>query len=451
MKLTERKVETLTVEQSRKDRLVFDDDQRGLAVRVDESARAGKPNGRTYLCQYSLHGRKWRLPLGACSALTLANARDAAAAIMGDVARGMNPAAERKKAAAAERAKRVRDRLTLRVFIDDWERLRLAERRESYATETVRALHSAFGDHLDDAAEDLDRAAVVRALDALTRRHKRKDGSGKPKGAPMAGRTAAYGHAMYSWGVKRGVVQSNPFADLPIDKSSTKRERTPDDEEVGEILRAASEAPPPYGLIIHGLIFTGQRRRDVAGMTWGELSADLATWVIPGTRAKNGITHVVPLSEPVRALIRATLPEDEKEALRVMVERRAGNALVFPGAAGVFAGWSKSKIELDKAIIEARAKAAAKAGTTAAPLVPWTVHDLRRVIASGLQRLGVRFEVTESVLAHVSGSRGGVAGIYQRHDWATEKRAALDAWARHVMALVEQRPAAENILVFARA
>jgi hypothetical protein len=48
----------------------------------------------------------------------------------------------------------------------------------------------------------------------------------------------------------------------------------------------------------------------------------------------------------------------------------------------------------------------------------------------------VRFEVTEAVLNHVSGSRGGVAGIYQRHDWAEEKRAALEAWAKHVDAVL---------------
>ena len=40
----------------------------------------------------------------------------------------------------------------------------------------------------------------------------------------------------------------------------------------------------------------------------------------------------------------------------------------------------------------------------AAPLVPWTLHDLRRTVATGLQRLGVRLEVTEAVLNHISGS-----------------------------------------------
>src|SRR6516165_5736008 len=221
MKLTERKIETLAVENGGKDRLVFDDAQRGLGVRVTASGR------RTFLCQYTLHGHKWRIPLGSCAALSLAKAREAAAAVMGDVAKGKNPVAERKEAAAAERARRARNRLTLRVLIDDWSRLHLASRRPSYAAEAVRALHYAFADHLDDAAEDLDRVAVVRALDALTRRRKGKDtnGADRPKGAAMAGRTAAYGRAAFAWAMKRGAVRVNPFADLPVAKSAGRRER----------------------------------------------------------------------------------------------------------------------------------------------------------------------------------------------------------------------------------
>ena len=120
MRLTERKIEQLSPEPGRKDRLVFDDAQRGLAMRVTATG------GRTYLCQYTIHGHKWRVPLGSCSAVSLAKAREAAAAIMGDVAKGRNPAAERKAAAAAERARRARNRLTLRVLIEDWKRIHLA-------------------------------------------------------------------------------------------------------------------------------------------------------------------------------------------------------------------------------------------------------------------------------------------------------------------------------------
>ncbi len=448
MKLTERKIEAETAKPGQKDRLIFDDAQRGLAVRVTASG------SRSYLCQYTLGGQKWRVPLGACSALSLASAREAAAAIMGDVAKGRNPAKERKEAAAAERTKRTRDRLTLRVLIDDWHRLHLAARRPSYAAEAVRALHYAFTNALEDAAEDLDRATVVRALDALTRRRARENASGahKPKGSAMTGRTAAYGRAAFAWAVKRGAVVANPFANLPVAKSIAKRERVLSDDEIAEIWRAAGKAAAPYGAIVRLLILTGQRRGEVAGMSWGELSGDLSTWTLPGERTKNGVVHVVPLSAPARDLLAALLPDHPAEARRALAEHLADSALTLPGAVGTpFAGWSKSKAALDKTITDARAKAAKASGTTAATLAPWSIHDLRRTVATGLQRLGVRLEVTEAVLNHVSGSRGGIVGVYQRHDWAAEKRAAMDAWAAHVLSIAEQTTAADNVVTLLRA
>jgi integrase len=441
MKLTEHKIEKLATEHGRKDRLVFDDAQRGLAVRVTAGG------GRTYLCQYTLNEHKWRVPLGSCSAVALSKAREAAAVVMGDVAKGVNPAIKRKEAAAAERARRVRNRLTLRVLIDDWNRHHLAGRRASYAAEAVRALHYAFTDHLDDAAEDLDRRMVVRALDALTRRRKRKDGDGadKRKGAAMTGRTAAYGRAAYAWAVKRGAVHTNPFAALPIDKGIGKRERVLSDAELAEVWRAAGNAASPYGSIIRLLILTGQRRGEVAGMTWDELSDDLAIWTLPGVRTKNGETHAVPLSGQARDLLRTLLPDHANEAKRFLRDRRANGGLVLPGALGTpFAGWSKAKSALDRAIVDARAK-------TAARLQPWTVHDLRRTVATGLQRLGTRLEVTEAVLNHVSGSRGGITGIYQRHDWRNEQRTALDGWAARVDAIVKGEIAGDNVVPLARA
>jgi integrase len=86
--------------------------------------------------------------------------------------------------------------------------------------------------------------------------------------------------------------------------------------------------------------------------------------------------------------------------------------------------WSRVKRKLDE---------------LAALANPWVVHDLRRTTATGLQRLRVALEVTESVLGHTSGSRAGVIGIYQRHDYAEEKAEALDKWGTRVLALVEGR------------
>jgi hypothetical protein len=126
---------------------------------------------------------------------------------------------------------------------------------------------------------------------------------------------------------------------------------------------------------------------------------------------------LLPLSQPARELLHA-IPSDRPGDVRARL------ALVFPGERGKpFSGWSKAKSALD----------------TASGVSGWWLHDLRRMLATGLQRLGVRLEVTEAVLNHLSGSRAGVVRIYQRHEWAEEKRAALDAWSAHLLAAAEAR------------
>jgi len=140
------------------------------------------------------------------------------------------------------------------------------------------------------------------------------------------------------------------------------------------------------------LILTGQRRQEIAGLRWSEI--DERVIHLPPARTKNGLAHDVPLSARALALI-ADLRRLADADLVFTIKRRPVN------------GFSKAKERLDAA-----------SGVT-----DWTLHDLRRTVASGLQRLGVRLEVTEAVLNHKSGSTAGIVGVYQRHDYADEKRA----------------------------
>jgi hypothetical protein len=141
MKLTQRRIDDLTCPPGRRDKLVFDDEVQGLAVRTMASGSKG------YLVQYPYHGAKRRVPLGSCDSVTLADARRAAQGILGEVAHGRDPAKERK-----DRARVARSAPTLGVVVDDWEAIHLKDRRESYrmeATRTVRGLclSPQAGDH----------------------------------------------------------------------------------------------------------------------------------------------------------------------------------------------------------------------------------------------------------------------------------------------------------------
>ena len=405
-KLTERYIERLECPPDRRDKLVFDAEQRGLAVRV---VAAGS---KSYLAQFVVAGQKRRVPLGSVDAISLAAARDAARALMGQVAQGTDPATKRKAAAEAAKVEALRERMTLEQVVKDWERLHLAHRSARYRKDATEAMHRALKDWWSRPAERLERRDVVAVVDKLT---------------PSVGRAlAAYGRACFTWAQKRGSVPGNPFVALPVPSSNVQRDRVLTDGEVAKVWKAAAKDSTPYGPIVRLLLLTGQRRDEVRGMSWPELSADLATWTIPGERTKNGQPSIVPLSTPAQAILR--------ERLQAVREQRRG--LVFPGEGGKvpFGNWSKSKAGLDK-----------DAGVTG-----WRVHDLRRTVATGLQRLGVRLEVTEAVLNHVSGSRSGIVGIYQRHDWKAEKRAALDGWAAHLLAVVAAADAGPKVVPLRR-
>jgi integrase len=410
MKLTQRRIEDLLCPAGKKDVLVFDEEQPGLGVRVTKRAQKGSLSGKSYLAQYTVASQKRRVPLGQCAAIPLAAARDAAKVILGDVAKGRDPATERKDAAREAERKAAHNALTFKELLEQWEELHLANRRVGYAAEAVRAIKSALSKHLEAPAGDLSRAMVVRILDGLA-----KDGK-----VAMASATARYGRACFQWAVKRGSLETNPFASLPL-SPVTKRDRVLTDNELRAVWSATAD-PGSFNAIVRTLILTGQRREEVASMAWGEIAPNLSAWTIPGAKAKNGAAHIVPLSSQAQTVLQAA-PRRARDA------DDDGPDLVFPGELSVYSGWSKSKERLDK-----------RSGVSG-----WTLHDLRRTVATGLQKLGARLEVTEAVLNHVPGSRAGIVGVYQRHTWAEEKRAALAAWGAHVAAIVEGREAADNV------
>ena len=429
MKFTVNRIDELKCEPGQRDRLVFDDTQKGLAVRVTSNG------SKSYLAQYTYAGQRRRVPLGSCGAVSLADARDAAKSILGDVAKGLDPAAIRKAEAEAANAKAASDAMTLAILVDTWKTLHLDQMSQRYASEAVRALKYAFARQWENPAEDLDRTAVVRILDALT-----KAGS-----VVMASRTATYGRACFTWAMKRGTVQTNPFAALPAMGAAQTRDRVLADDELAAIWKAAMSVTAPYGPIVRFLMLTGARKQEVAQMEWAELAEDFSSWTVPATREGNKPKrpHIVPLTAAAREIVKAMPRRNDSNGKEM--------PFVFAGEVGSFQGWSSAKMSLDEQILKARREAAEKAHedpTQVTGLPGWRLHDLRRTLATGLQRLAIRLEVTEAVLNHVSGTRAGIVGVYQRHDWAEEKKAALEAWSKHLMAAVEGRAAASNVTEF---
>jgi integrase len=225
---------------------------------------------------------------------------------------------------------------------------------------------------------------------------------------------------LFRWAVSRGDLERSPLEGLPAPAAPVARDRVLSDEELTLLWSATDKIGAPFGPLFKLLILTGQRREEVAGMDWMELDRRAASWLIPGFRTKNRTAQLVPLDDTAIDVLNGLAGSGDWE--------RSGFIFSSTGRTPV-SGFSKAKRRLDQLMME-------KLGVR---FTPWRAHDLRRTLATGLQRLGVRFEVTEAVLNHVSGSRSGIAGVYQRYDWADEKRAALSAWAAHVCALTESK------------
>ena len=268
-----------------------------------------------------------------------------------------------------------------------------------------------------------------KPLPSITRANLQSIIDNIPASQPANRRTVyAYASIFFGWAYQRGNITENPTANMPKPKGAKPRERVLTDDELATVWRATGALRSPLGAFYRMLILTGQRREEVTGMDWAELDRSTATWTIPAGRAKNGIAHLVPLSSAaLREIDEIALAKQSKDKDGEPDGNRwpkAGPVMSIRGDVALSC-FSQAKKLLDTEV--------AKLRKDADPLPAWRVHDLRRTMATGFQRLGVRFEVTEATLNHVSGAKGGVAGIYQRHDWKEEKRSALDAWSRHVL------------------
>jgi len=415
LNLTDRTVGAAECPAGRKDVLLFDEALPGFGLRVTAGGK------RIFIFQYRAGAKVRRSVLGTFGAeLTTAKARKKAEMLRGQVRDARDPVAERRAARvaaeegeAAEQAAQAAAKYTVDALITQWAANHLAERSASYAKRVPAELRAALAAWKEAPAAAFAQADAVQTLDAVK----------AERGPIAANRLRAVARACWGWATKRGALAVNPWEATPRPARETARERVLTDAELGALWNVAGTLDAPWSGILRLLVLTGQRRGEVAGMQWDELDLGAAAWSLPGSRTKNHNPHSIPL--PAEAV--AVLGE---------VKRRRGAVLVFEGARGtVPSGFGKMKARLDVQL----AKAAKEVGRKA---MPWTLHDIRRTVATGFQRLGVRLEVTEAVLNHVSGSRSGIVGVYQRHGWEREKAEALKAWAAHVMKCADPKAAA---------
>ena len=356
-------------------------------------------NGKlSWVFQYKLDGKNRKIKLGGPE-LSEAQARKLYQSAKGQLStaklgHGLDPAAEReiRKAEAKPRAKSAKAFVSIISTYLDARRGGLKngsyEAQERYLNNHWSALH-------DLPLDGITRADVATSLAAIA----------KANGPVAANRARSVLSKFYAWAIGEGLCDANPVIGTNKRDENDPRERSLSDAEAAKVWLAAPDND--YGRILKLVLLTGCRRAELGDLKWSELDMEARTITLPRERTKNHQEHIVPLSDAAVSILAS-------------VERRDRDYLFGLARTGGFCGWSKSKARFDEVVNLKE---------------PWTVHDLRRTVRTGLGKLGVAPHIAEATLNHLPPK---LIRTYDRNKYEAEKRSALDQWATHLKTIVAQ-------------
>jgi integrase len=375
------KITKAAVDKMQPNTVLWDQQVVGFGIRRHAGER------RHYLLRYRFQGRQTFRRIGTHgSPFTPDTARTEALRLLGQIVQGINPSAAQHAPVGA----------TFGAEVDRY----LAHRERDARPETLKHLVLHLRKHagpLHSAGlAEIDRRRIAQLLAGIEAN----------SGSVSRNRVRSSLSAFWSWLIAEGLCEANPVAGTSVAEEGPSRDRVLTDAELAEVWRKGNDA-------IKLLILTGCRRDEVGKLAWSEVDFDRAMLVLPAQRTKNHQKHELPLSPMALAILRARA---HAHIYNVSALTGKNDGLVFGRVS-----WSHYKEQLDK--------------TLGDNVKAWRIHDIRRTCATGMAELGILPHHIEAVLNHISGSRAGVAGIYNRSKLEAPMRDALDRWSRHVEAI----------------
>jgi integrase len=405
VKITKRQIDILTP-----GTILADEEVRGFVARKLSTGVV------TYGFRYrdkTTAKQRW-IGLGLHGSITPDQARTLAKKRAGEVADGRDPAGEQETTREQQAKAQVAAVNTVNALLDDFLReyvrgpdaLRSADQVERAFTVYVRPRIGAKSIY------DLRRSDIKAMLAEIAKEH----------GPVMADRVLAYVRKAFNWQmisddefkspIVRGMARTKP--------KQRARRRILNDQEIRDVWVALETADVPtcYPTFVRFLLLSASRRNEASMMSSDEL--DRGLWVIPGTRYKTKLDHVVPLSDGALALI-----GDKPQGCQ------KNSWFVFSTTNGKrpFSGFSKAKRALDAEVAVLRKSS----GRDDMP--KWTLHDLRRTGRSLMSRAKVPADHAERALGHVM---GGVRETYDRYEYLEEKRDAFLQLSNLLAGIVRQ-------------
>lgn len=373
---------------------------------------ASSPKGVSLILRVSRSGSKvWyaryrpvgldvqrRFKLGTYPPMTLKEARAKASAIHAGLLHASDPAGDRERAKSA---------ITFEDLAKEYMVRHGAKKRS--ASEDQRILDKdLLPAWKDKKAHDIRKRDVIALLDAIVARN-----------APIAAnRTLALARKLFNFGLERDLIDMNPCFKVKAPSAENQRDRVLSEEEIVKVWHACGRVKGgPTGIMLRLRLLTAQRGGEVERMRWADLDLKARIWTIPAEVAKNGMSHRVPLSEPVLAILEA-INESRKRPKRKGVAKQE-SPYVFP-----------HRLDALRPITEIKTAVGVVREESGVSFVP---HDLRRTAASWMASMGTPRLVISKILNHTDAS---ITAVYDRHGYDTEKRQALDAWAMRLMEIV---------------
>jgi integrase len=371
--------------------VVWDTLQRGTVLRVQPSGR------RSWYAVYNRHGRTRWLHLGPADAIGLANARQLAAEEMLEVARGHDPAAERKAKRSSGSFSDLADR-----YLEHSNRV-----NKSWAQGRALVVRYALPRWKSLQAVNIGRSDVKALISSLADR------------PALANAVLASTSAIFSWAVREDLLPTNPCK-LISSNEVRSRERVLSDSEVALFWRAFDEVGGSAGAALKCILLCGSRPGEVSHMRREHVKDGF--WEMPGDPVptlgwlgtKNGASHRLWLSAPVRELI-----------------GEGTTGFVFAGPRG------RPVYGLDMIMRSTCTKLGVERATP---------HDFRRTFSTTVTSLGFGRDVLNRVTNH---REGGIASVYDRHGYADENKRIMEATAAKLLSLAGVA-LPDNVLNFAR-
>lgn len=357
-----------------------------------------KAGAKSFVVQFRAKGRSQRMTID--GVLPLDQAKKEAKKYLGEVAKGGDPVAAKRAAQAA-------DEDTLRAIGDRYLASRAGRELRTIGQRRAileRLIYPKLGSR---PIESIRRGEVARLLEQI----------GDQRGPRMAGYAGSVLKIIFHWFERQSDNFRSPMIRGMAPNGSVPRDRVLSDVEVQAFWRAAQAWQHPFARLVQFILLTATRRGEAAIMTRAELDGD--TWTIPARRYKSKITHSIPLSKAARDVL-ASCP----------VIGIAGYVFTLNGRQPVSCVRTKRMFD-DLMLAELRKV------DPAAKLERFTIHDLRRTSRTLLSRAGVNADVAERCLGH---KIPGVRGVYDRHQFEEEKRAAFEALSAQVVRIVDRQP-----------